>query len=440
MSKLDKKFLFFLFLFSFLLRIIFFIYFVKDSSVIWQFDSRIYREVAQQIAAGNGITNLNGTSNFYRVPGYSIFLAISSFCGNFNYSLFIQIFLASFIPIIIFFLSRLIFKKNKLLPYISSLFSSVHLGLILFSGLALTESVFLIFYLFFYLFFFKHKYLISGLFLGLASMFRPVGHYLIFVSILIIFILYRNKIQNIFKLFTVWFLIVFPWLLRNFILTGVIFFTILPGIHFLKHSAARIYMQTNKCSYELALNKVSTEWKDLILNKESKLNKKINEAEKCNLAEKLSLRYLLKDLRISFVHAFKNMFKTCFSLYSSELLFLDSGGKLPEYSNNRTFLSIINRFLFPKLNNKYLIIFIYLEILLNILLIIGFLGFVLSSIFDNKHQFILLQILPFILLFVVISFSCGFARLRLPIEPFLIILSIEFWLKFLKKRKYIFYE
>jgi hypothetical protein len=440
LSKFDKKFLFLLFIFSFVLRMFFFLFIVKDNPVVWQFDSRVYKDVAQQIISGNGITNLNGTSHFYRVPGYSLFLAITSFGKDFNFSLFIQLILASFVPILIFFLSRQIFNKDKLLPYVVSLIASIHLGFVLFSGLVMTESLFTMFFLLFFMFFYKNKYFLAGLFLGLSSMFRPVGHYLIFISIFIIFVFYKNKINSSMKLFSAWFLVILPWVLRNFIFTGSLFFTTLPGIHFLKHSAARVYMQINKCSYIPALNTVTAEWQDLVLKEEARLNKKLNEPEICFLAEKLSFNYLLKDFKISFYHAFKNIFKTCFSLYSSELLFLDSTGKLPEYSNNRNFKSIINRFLFPELNNKFLILFIYFEILLFMLLLIGFIGFILNSFFYKKDQFILLQILPFILLFVFISFSCGFARLRLPIEPFLIVLSIEFWLKFIKKRKLIFYD
>ena len=206
--KKDKNFLFYLFLFSFFIRVLFFIFFVKDNPIVWRFDSQVYREVAEQIVSGNGISNTDDTPHFYRVPGYSMFLALTSFGRSFNYSLWIQIFLASFVPLLIFYLSKTLFRKEKLLPYIASIFSAIHLGFVLFAGLAMSESLFLIFFLLFLIFFYpsspeastrfglKPQFFISGLFLGLASMFRPVGHYLIFVSVVLIFFLYKNKMKR----------------------------------------------------------------------------------------------------------------------------------------------------------------------------------------------------------------------------------------------------
>ncbi len=435
MFKQDRKFLFYLFLLSFIVRIIFFIFLIKDNPVVWSFDSRVYKEVAEQIVSGNGITNNDGSPHFYRVPGYSIFLAITSFGRDFTNSLFIQIFLSSFIPLLIFCLSRTLFPTKKLLSFFVSIFSSIYLGFVLFSGLALTETIFLILFLLFLIFFYKEKLFISGVFLGFASMFRPVGAYIIFVSILIIFFLYKNKFHKTVSIFFGYLLVVFPWLLRNFIFTGVLFFTTLPGIHFLKHSAARIYMEINNTSYMTALNKVSDEWNDSIKIEELKLNKKLNPVQVCNLAEKISVKYFLKDFFVTSKHVFKNMFKTCFSLYSSEILFLDSGGKLPDYSGIRGIKSNIKRYLFPEVNNKFLIPIIYLEILFFLFLLIGFVGFIFNSFYIKQNFYVLLKVFPFICLFVFITLSCGFARLRLPIEPFLILLSIEFWLKVFKKRE-----
>ncbi len=179
-----------------------------------------------------------------------------------------------------------------------------------------------------------------------------------------------------------------------------------------------------------ALCKVSPPWQDSIKNEELKLNKKLNPAQTCKLAEKVSVSYFLKDLFVTTKHIFKNMFKTCFSLYSAELLFIDSGGKLPDYSSFGDIRSNLKHYLFPKVNNKFLIPIIYLEIFLFIFLLIGFVGFIFQSFYIKENFYILLKVLPFIFLFVFITLSCGFARLRLPIEPFLLILSIEFWLKF----------
>jgi hypothetical protein len=50
-----------------------------------------------------------------------------------------------------------------------------------------------------------------------------------------------------------------------------------------------------------------------------------------------------------------------------------------------------------------------------------------KAFFNPELCFVLLKVLPFIALMLVITFACGFARLRLPIEPFLTIFAFYGW-------------
>jgi hypothetical protein len=99
---------------------------------------------------------------------------------------------------------------------------------------------------------------------------------------------------------------------------------------------------------------------------------------------------------------------------------------LPSYDTQR---NVFVRFLFPQVSNKFLIPLIYFEIVFLLLLWVGFFGFVFTSFFYKEYFCLLLKVLPFVGFFIVASLACGFARMRLPIEPFLIILSLNFWLK-----------
>ena len=293
----NKKYLLFIFILSFIIRVLFYYFFIKDSSVIWDFDSRVYKQVAEQIIGNKKIINCDGSSHFYRVPGYSIFLALTNFENNFNNSILIQIVLSSFIPILIFYLCLILFPQDLFVAKLVALVSSFNIGLTIFSGLAMSESIFLILFLLFLIYFLKNKIFYSGVFLGLASMFRPVGHYIIFISIFLILFLHKKfykKLKFIFYILSGWFFIVLPWLFRNYLLTGCLFFTTLPGIHFIKHSAARIYMQANNISYISALNKVDIDWQDAIKINSQKNNKFLNEAEISNLGEKIAFGYFVK--------------------------------------------------------------------------------------------------------------------------------------------------
>lgn len=454
--KTEKKFLISLFLLAFFIRALFFIFFLSKNTNYSTYDTHQYHDVAVQIFNGKGISNLDGKPHFYRLPGYSTYLALCYKLFNkvdIKLALFIQVMLSSFIPILIFFLSLILFPLNLLLAKIVSIISAIHLGLVIFSGYAMTESFFIIFFLLFSIFFLKSidlfwcksifkkqpllNFFLAGVFLGLAFMFRPVGHYLLIVSLFLILIsnmdfIYKLKSGSYF--FIGWFLIMFSLLIRNFLLTGFIFFHTLSGIHFLKHSAARINSEINNCSYQQGLENVSQELNDM------GGNRKLSEIEKCLIAEKISFKYFTKDLFITLKHCSLNIFKTCFGLYSSEILYIDSGGKLPDYDNSRSFISMFKRFLFPKVNNKFLIPLIYLEMILFLFIWLGFIFFVIKSFFCMTDFCVLVKIIPFIGIFLIITLSCGFARLRLPIEPFLIILSFKFWIEFLRRGKKYLWE
>ncbi|MCK4650887.1 hypothetical protein KAT08_01805 [Candidatus Babeliales bacterium] len=451
-----KKFLIFLFCLSFLIRAIIFGFFLSKNKNYWNRDSKAYNNVAIQISKGKGIVNLDSSYHFHRVPAYSMFLALCYKCFGYDIkkALWIQIFFASFIPILIFYLSLFLFNNNIFLAKICSIFTSFHIGYVLFSGLVMTEvffilffSIFLILFLRNFNFFFCQKkyiknsykfFLISGIFLGLASLMRPVGHYIVFISLGFLLLSDFNfikKIKSIILLFIGWLMIVFWWLLRNYLLTGFIFFHTLSGIHFLKHSAGRLVMKSHDCSYMQALDRLNNEINIFQGKKEKDIGRKLNEIEYCQLAEKVSFKYLKKDYVLTTKHFLTNIFKTCFSLYSAMLLHINSGGKLPDYNKNRGWKKVLKRFLFPDTLSRWLKFVIYLEIFFHLFIWIGFLGFSTYSFFCKDYLCVFLKTFPFIFLFIFISLACGFARLRLPIECFLIILSFKFWLDLFWRRK-----
>ena len=456
-----KAFLLFLFLFSLFIRSIFFLIFLeKDNKFLVCTDSAEYHNIAVNIVEGKGIRKVNEDLNFRRLPGYSIFLAVcyKIFGKNIIKALWIQIILSCLIPIFIFYLSLIFFPYNFFLAKFVSIYSTIYLGFVLHSGMALSDSFFLICFLLFSilflssfdLFFYKKnyhhfylkKFFFSGILLGISSIIRPVGQYLIVLSlILLIFSNFDifDKIKSIFVLFVGWMMIVFWWLLRNFIFTGFLFFHTLPGIHFLIYSAAYVDMELNNCNYYQSKKKLMKEWEYEIFQKEKEWGRKLNDIESCYIAEKISFDYIKKSPLIFLKHSLIHMMKTFFGLYSSTLLFVTLG-KLPNYDKNITLVDKVKRFLWPKASNKFVTIIIYLEILLLIVTIFGFIGFVVISLLKKSVLNIVFKVLPFIGLFIFVTLAYGCARLRLPIEPFFIILAFYFWLevvcgKFFKKGK-----
>ncbi|KKP24432.1 MAG: hypothetical protein SZ59_C0002G0278 [candidate division TM6 bacterium GW2011_GWF2_28_16] len=446
--KKNYKFLIFIFLLSYLLRLFLFNLFLSKNENYITADSGAYKEFALKIAQINNIKD-----NFYRLPGYPVFLAIfyKLFNNQDKIALYIQIFLSSFIPILIFILSLIIFPNIILVAKLSALLSAINVGFNIFSGLLMSESLFIFLFLIFIILFFRtascdcHPELVSGsrniihhnkniffagLFLGFAGLVRPVGHYLLFLSILLIilnnlnFKNYKLNIKNNFKkilyLILGFTIITGPLLIKNYIYTGHLFFHTLPGKHFLYHSAANIVMKTENLDYGQAKQKLV-----ILLNseiKELENKKNITEIETCIIAEKIAYKYIFSHSIIFIKHAITNILKTAFRPFSEEFLFIQEKNNINNNLSNN-----INRYylnLIPILNNKYLNLILIFELIYIFFIFIGFILFFINFII-NKNIFNDINILSFIFLFIFLSLASGFARLRLPVEGLIIILVVR---------------
>ena len=441
--KKYKIFIFCIFIFSFLMNASFFFFFLsRNNNYVVCTDSAEYNNVAQNITLGKGIIKSDGDYNFRRLPGYPIFLATmySLFGTDSKKALWAQIIVSSFISVLIFLLSFVFFPAHVIVAKLSAIVASIYLGFIFHAGILLSDSLFLLFFLLFCLFFFSHftykNIVIAGFFLGIASLIRPVGLYCLLLSIIILFFS-RNaifsKIKGIILFFVSWLSIVFWWLLRNYLLTGFIFFHTLPGIHFLIYSASYVDMDVNKTSYYESKKKLMSQWDKSIRVQEKKLGEKLNDIESCHIAEKIAFGYIIKHPVLFLKHSIIHMAKTCFWPNSLSLIFLDSG-RDSGYYRAVTLSQKIKRVLFPNVSHVSLVFLIYLELFLLFFMVFGFFGFCVNALFFKKKLlYILVKIVPFIFLFIGITLAYGAARLRLAIEPFFIIFSACFWLELVKK-------
>jgi len=487
----DTRFIWGLFVLACVIRLVFFLVFTcKSENYLIHFDSAQYINLAENIYMGKGITNTDETPQFYRLPGYSIFLALcyKIFGHDYIYVLFVQIMLASLIPILIFYLARMLFPKKIRIAQVSSIISCIHVGFVLYAGMIATETLFTLFFLGFLIAFFKaleqyssKQFFLAGILLGCASMIRPVGIFILVLAVVLaIFFAFvfpstssptpigdpgktpnlnprdinsnferknvsiawipgqaRDDVResvalvgkklyprNIVLLIFGWLIIVIPWLARNFILSGFIFFHTLPGLHFLQYSATKIIMQTSTHdkTYVQARKRVLSQWDDAIKKQENNLGRSLHEYEKCVIGEKITYGYMKQYPMLGLKNACIEMLKTCCALYSAQIIISDTG-VWPDYGPGVSFLTKIKRFLLPEVNHKYLIPIIYWDILVTILILLGCLGFVCLSIFDSRLRMQVFKLAPFIALMILLTLAYGCARLRLPIEPLLLILA-----------------
>lgn len=160
-----------LFLITFALRAALFAFFMQHHSATHvhyqQPDSTDYHQGAICIALGNGMSSPGSNQPiFWRTPGYPLYLApfyawfgINSFDFNANHAahhaaLWVQIFLCSLIPIILFYLAYVL-TGIYLIAWLTAWISALHIGLILASTYLLTEGLSMIFFYLFLIFFYR---------------------------------------------------------------------------------------------------------------------------------------------------------------------------------------------------------------------------------------------------------------------------------------------
>jgi hypothetical protein len=426
MAKKNLVFVLILFAVSLLVRLLFYQAFLRNNSMQLSFDSGQYHGVAVNISNGRGITNADGSPHFYRLPGYPLFLSMcySVLGTDVDKTMHTQIVLASCIPALVFFLGLQWFPAWPAVAYGVGVVAAIAPGFVILSGLVFSETLFMLFFLLFLLFLFSQRCLFcAGTFVGAASLVRPVGLWLFVLVIgILFFTLHEQRLRKIALFFCGWFLFVGLWLLRNFLLAGAIFLHTLSGPHILNHGATRVYMQAHNTTYEAAKYVMNQKLDECVVRHSSKND----EYQHCVLQEQLAVKMLLCYPWQTIKLCVANALKTVMSLYSSELLFIDSGGQLPPYDEQRSVTSMVMRFLKPQVHNHSILYVIYFEMILHALLLCGVIGFMWVW---RKNIVTYVPIILLIVLFVSLSCICGFARLRLPIEPFFIMLAMAFWMQ-----------
>ncbi|MFA5306975.1 MAG: glycosyltransferase family 39 protein [Candidatus Babeliales bacterium] len=432
-TKHRNIFLLSIFVFSLIIRFIFFKAFLANNPIKLGYDSGHYHAVAYSIVQGNGVSNPDGSPHFYRLPGYPLFLATcySMFGINTDRALMTQLVLSSCIPLLVYVLALQLFPGVYAVAYVSTFLTALHPGFLILSGLVMSETPFIVFLLAFLILFFiswhsARKFLWTsgaGLMLGFASLVRPVGTWLMIICLITLAVQnYRwaTSIKQILIFMGAWFIPVGLWLLRNFCITGLFFLSTFSGAHLLNHGAVRVTASAYHISYIEAQKMVHDE----LAQRVTSSSEIVWAYEAEHYARARLMLYPWQTFKLCVI----NIIKTVCSLYAAELLCIDAGGVLPSYDATRSYKDIIGRFIGPSVHNRLIIPLIYAEIFLQLIILLGVLGWVVAGVRRKlcilpQHIFVIMMMGTF----VSLSCLCGFARLRLPVEPFFIMLSVSFW-------------
>jgi len=477
--KPTRKNLLILFIASFLVRAITFQFFVHHNERYKQPDSMDYHNCTISLCLGTGMHRADTLDPiFWRTPGYPLYLSFfynlfgarsTKFSPNWqaqHAALWVQILLSSLIPVFIFFLVHLLTGMFSI-AWVTAWIFVFHLGMVLSSTFLLTEALALVLFFPFLIFFYKSfrmwgekktphpKAWPSTIFwaavlLGLMAWIRPMGEFVAIIAVLMIALLgaaaWKIKLKKIALFLLVFFTITGSWYLRNYHITGKPFFCPMFGPYLNSFCAPKIVRDVNKISLEKSIS---------YLYKRACQEASKNELEafdqgKRGCREHAALRValpIIKAYPFLFLRDWiKEVLKTTFDLHAAQLV---------GFAKNTFMYDPLEEFLTDKLRDclyrqpmpLLMRLITFLEVIFELLkwigLLLGFWIFMLSPLlqqfnvsdFIKRMGLLWLKVAPMIGALVFMTGGFGYARLRLPVDPLMIMLSLTFWFWALEKRK-----
>lgn len=236
-----EKLVYFLTVIIRLIFLLFVVFVFSDKGLVMMGDSPDYLGIARQFVAHHSMLSdgFTGVFETTRLPGYPFFLSIFVFFHvPFFMASLVQILIVSSIPIIIMRLGR-IGGLNKRLTFIVGLFCAFEPAGVVYSVMLLPDAfnafVFIMAFLYLIRFIKENKpqfLYISATLFGLMNYIRPAGLFFgIVLPICLIFYGFITECQKI-KIYlkngmifaVTFFLILTPWMIRNYIHYGVFSF------------------------------------------------------------------------------------------------------------------------------------------------------------------------------------------------------------------------
>lgn len=455
-----------LFCISFTIRALVFQFFIKPHEYYKQPDSVDYHYSALSLTAGVGMYRLdNQEPIFWRTPGYPWYLSYfySGFgIRGFNFeqnsaaqqaAIWGQIFISSCLPLIIFFLALLLTSIINI-AWISAWIFALHPGFVLASTYLLTEGLALIFFYLFLLFLYQNIVIVqrrwflyiflAAVMLGIFTWIRPMGECISIVAAFILLIFAhptkRGKPERVLKAFLfilIFFGSLFPWYLRNHQLTGEWFFCPTIGTYFncfcvpkiLRRTLHRPIEECHKMAQHAAA--LSSYRKKIELQGTGKYV--------CpSVCKKVAFPIILQYPGYFLYDGILEILKTTFDLHTYQLVTMLQGTYW--YDPIEEFLpDKIAACLYKQPMPLLMRILCWLELIFSFFIWLGiFCGlfyFVLRPITQRKklttkstHILIIWVSCALLAISVIVpSGGFGYARLRLPAEPLIIIMSLLFW-------------
>lgn len=460
---------------AFVLRATVFVTYIQPYERYRQADSMDYHNCALGLLLKNGLVRADtGHPIFWRTPGYPIYLAQCYTYAGITHAAFEhnkagqslaiwgQIVLSSFIPLILLYLA-LALTQSIPIAWATAFIATVHLGMVLASTYLLTEGLGLIFFYLFLLFLYRSIsqeshyqkrwfFLVTAaaLCLGIFAWIRPMGEFVAVLSVLTFFIFSSCSMGLRLKKSALFMLIFFTctgsWYIRNYHLTGKVFFCPMFGPYLNSFTGPKVLRSISGKSLEDCIRLLYNLGHKEELKELERLKGTNYVVARETVVGKYAWQLIYDYPLLTAYEWIKEVIKTSFDLYACQLT---------AFASNTFTWDPLEEFLLEKTANCLykqpiplaMRIISILELISIILVWIGIIGstwlYGISSLFTKKSPSEVTQYQPKLLLaalcmsaaVVGMTGGFGYARLRLPIEPLLIIISLTFWLSILQRKK-----
>ncbi len=465
-----KQQLFYIFIATFAIRALVFHFYIQHAERYRQADTMDYHNCAIGFVHGTGMHRADNLKPiFWRTPGYPILLGtMYKLCGmqtsHFDKNhgaqklfLWLQIFICSFTPLLLFYLAFSL-TASLLIAYILALIAMVHPGFVLASMYMLTEGIAIMFFYLFLLFFYQsfsaygeqqknnihwmRSIIYAALTLAAYTWMRPMGEFVSVVAILILLATAADSLNIKCKKAALFFVVfaacLMPWYVRNYKLTGYLFFCPMTGAYLNSFTVPKIVRTLNNFTLEKSIGICY-----YLANKE---------IEKEEICAKISGRAVPRELIagrvawpimrshpfLAFKEWMQEVIKTTFDLYSCQITALCAGtfmyDPLEEFLSTKIGDTIWHQSMPCTLRSIAWLELVFM-ILMWIGLLAGFWQFMVNPLYKKFKTSpslahitgLWLKTAPLIWAILFMTGGFGYARLRLPIEPLMIILALTWW-------------
>ncbi len=391
-------------------------------------DAVEYMKLSESILNGGFYTQDGVNHEVFRTPGYPLLLAISKGVFQTYWSIiFIQLLCTLGISILIFKICQKILSNN--LSVFAAILFLIEPSVIVYTITAASDIPFtFLFILSIYLMFFRNvsygNSILSGLLLGLATLIRPISLYFIPIALISYFVFnfkkekYSKLILNLLILIVFSSLILLPWFVRNYRLFHKVTLSSLPSYNLFHYNLPEYYSYTKNIHPEEARDILKQDLNFKVLNDDE-----LRRGEYMDILGDISSTHikgnfvgytrfhLLKTIPFFISSSIKN----AFVMKDAILGVTESNIKYHNISSEILKGNI--KELFRILKSEWL--FFIERIIWGILLILA-----LCSVFIKENRKISVLFITIIMYFAILTGPVSYVRYRLPIQPFLIVLTV----------------